>query len=278
MVLCIQAHSYLESRPEPAKTASNDAASGWIISLPLFTRLPDHCVIEMTCIFCSWADCLPQLSWRFDDDGHEIMGSTACARCNMLVHCHLKRGSNLVNHWADSFQLSWLCVATELIAAAEMTSFDAEGHEMQLDAYVPGQTEHLSFAMWEWLGNSMVNSADNVSWLSAATDLAVCCNSAENRTLFKLRQHNCARTVRNETQKTSRWATKLWKGHPWVTHEFYVARIECPQFSVKNWKHKLDFRAKKEKGKESCHHCSRSNHHVAGYTCGGRHLVYTISL
>jgi len=72
---------------------------------------------------------------------HEIMGSTACARCEMLVLCQLKSirsgVSNLVNHWADSFKLSWLFVATEL------TIWCRWSWNRQLDAYVPGQTEHL---------------------------------------------------------------------------------------------------------------------------------------
>ena len=57
------------------------------------------------------------------------------------------------------------------------------------------RTEHLSCAMEECEGNSMVNSADRLqlSGLSAATDFAVCCNSAENH-----RQDNCVGAVSNE--------------------------------------------------------------------------------
>jgi len=62
------------------------------------------------------------------------------------------------------------------------------------------RTEHLSCAMWGCEGNSMVNSSDRLqlSWLSAATDFAVCCNSAENHRLCNLRQDNCVGAVRNE--------------------------------------------------------------------------------
>lgn len=55
-----------------------------LIARPLHTAY-------LTCILCSW-DWFLQLSWHYDDDGHELMGTTAGAHFVMLALCQLRWG------------------------------------------------------------------------------------------------------------------------------------------------------------------------------------------
>ena len=133
----------------------------------------------MTCILCSWADCLEQLS-RQVVDGHDIQPPSWQSAIELIVFCTWADHCNRADH------SNWTGNLMQIVMkqTAWCTCLKAD--------------RALSFAMWVLVDNSMVNSAHRLqlSWPSVATDLTVCCNSAENCRLFNLLQDNRAGAFR----------------------------------------------------------------------------------
>ncbi len=202
------------------------------------------------------------------------MGSAACAHFEMLVLCLLKwSSSSLVNHRAGSLQLSWLVVATELTLPSKLTIWCRWSWNKQLDAHVPGQTEHCPLPV----DNSMVNKADRLQF-----ELTICCNwfgcllqlSWEFRP-FNLRQDNRAGAVRccdavwvgmkpkNLRGGLPKFGTAThksdvkWMLHAPNIHNFHH-ETETAYLTSETWPpHTL--------GKERRHHCSRLKHHCISW-------------